>query len=110
MIKGKCILSTSMKMSNEKKKKGGMGWKQGWDGMGGDEVRWHGMGSAFSLVNSFENWGAARLITECAVTRFARGGVATFFGYQPLDRRPLDRRVLYGSPVSTHPFCQTYWE
>jgi hypothetical protein len=38
MIKGKCILSTSMKMSNEKKKKGGMGWKQGdgvgWDGRG----------------------------------------------------------------------------
>jgi hypothetical protein len=95
-------------------KKGGMGWKQwdgvGWDGMGGDEVGWHGMGSAFSLVNSFENWGAARLITECAVTRFARGGVATFFRYQPLDRCPLNRRVLYGSPVSTHPFCQTYWE
>jgi hypothetical protein len=53
--------------------------------MGGDEVGWHGMGSAFSLVNSFENWGAARLITECAVTRFARGGVATLFGYRPLD-------------------------
>jgi hypothetical protein len=77
-----------MKMSNEvkKKKEDGMGWEaMRWDGMGGDEVGWHGMGSAFSLVNSFENWGAARLITECAVTRFARGGVATLFGYRPLD-------------------------
>jgi hypothetical protein len=75
--------------------------------MARDEVGWHGMGSAFSLVNSFENWGAARLITECAVTRFARGGVATFFRYQPLDRSPLDHRVLYGSPVSTQtPFAK----
>jgi hypothetical protein len=72
----------------------------GWDGR-------DGMGSALSLVNSFENWSAARLITECAVTRFARDGVATFFKYQPLDRSPLDRRVLYGSPVpSQTPFAK----